>query len=172
MIYRYKIDKVFSAIRLATIFPARGFLKTRVHKNLLTTLPSDLSLEFIPGSRLRMTSAILMKAVVDHITALTLRSLGWQTSGLTLWPLPSDSTFCYSHDMTPYRKMYRGLSPHKIMLMPGTHKARQSDSLKRLSTLLQLALKFRLSQIWSVLSFKVFRRVLWSRNSNCQLQVL
>jgi len=23
--------------------------------------------------------------------------------------------------MTPYRKMYRGLSPHKIMPMPGTH---------------------------------------------------
>ena len=25
--------------------------------------------------------------------------------------------------MTPSRKMYRGLSPHKIMPMPGTHKA-------------------------------------------------
>ena len=25
--------------------------------------------------------------------------------------------------MTPFRKMYRGLSPHKIMPMPGTHKS-------------------------------------------------
>jgi hypothetical protein len=25
--------------------------------------------------------------------------------------------------MTPFRKMYRGLAPHEIMPMPGTHKA-------------------------------------------------
>ena len=75
MIYRYKIDKVFSAMRLATIFPARGFLKTRVHKNLLTTLPSDLSPETAPGSRLLLTSAILIKTVVDPYSTTPIKEL-------------------------------------------------------------------------------------------------
>ena len=29
--------------------------------------------------------------------------------------------------MTPFRKMYRGLAPHKIMPMPGTHKRLETD---------------------------------------------
>jgi hypothetical protein len=32
--------------------------------------------------------------------------------------------------MTASQTMYRGLSPHKIMPMPGTHKRMQSDAAK------------------------------------------
>ena len=33
--------------------------------------------------------------------------------------------------LTPFRKMYRGLSPHKIMPMPGTHKRIQRTRQRR-----------------------------------------
>lgn len=80
MLHRCKVGKGLFCDAPSPNFPVRGFLETGAHRDLLTTLPSDLSLGYIPGPRLRLTSAILIRAVVDHIPPLPLRSLGWQTS--------------------------------------------------------------------------------------------
>ena len=80
MLHRCKINKGLVCDTPDPNFPVRGSLKTGVHEDLLVTLPSDLSLGETPGSRLRLTSAILIKAVVDQIPPLLLRSLGWQIS--------------------------------------------------------------------------------------------
>ena len=140
------------------------------------TLPSDENPGVIPGSRPRLTAALLTRTLAGSVPPRPLRRLGRQLSpGKDMISLCTTAAFTSPHvlrtgfgmlcslaqgfgllcdfcssarrfalgllsdigsplcpcrrlvlfevvTMTSSRNMYRGLAPHKIMPMPGTHK--------------------------------------------------